>query len=91
MAIKQNFSTDEWTKVSESVVLASMAITASEPSGLWGTLMETFAGGLALDQALEQFAKAEALAPKVGIRFRCVCHDSAPCKESDAPRAQARG
>ena len=48
MANKQNFSPDEWTKVLESVILASLAITASEPSGVWGTLMETFAGGSAL-------------------------------------------
>ena len=48
MADKQNFTPDEWTKVLESVMLASMAVTAAEPGGLWGTLMETFAGGLAM-------------------------------------------
>ena len=48
MANKQNFTPDEWTKVLASVVLASMAVTAAEPSGLWGTLMETFAGGSAM-------------------------------------------
>ena len=48
MANKQNFSPDELTKVLESVILAILAITASEPSGVWGTLMETFAGGSAL-------------------------------------------
>jgi hypothetical protein len=47
MANKQNFTPGEWTKVLESGMLASMAVTAAEPSGLWGTLMETFAGGSA--------------------------------------------
>jgi hypothetical protein len=47
MANKQNFTPDEWTKVLESGMLASMAVTAAEPSGLWGTFMETFAGGSA--------------------------------------------
>ena len=47
MANKQNFTPDEWTKVLQSGMLASMAVTAAEPSGLWGTLMETFAGGSA--------------------------------------------
>ena len=42
MANKQNFTPLEWTKVLESGMLASMAVTAAEPSGLWGTLMETF-------------------------------------------------
>lgn len=47
MADKRNFTAVEWTKVLESGMLASMAVTAAEPSGLWGTLMETFAGGSA--------------------------------------------
>ena len=47
MADKQHFTPVEWTKVLESGMLASMAVTAAEPSGLWGTLMETFAGGSA--------------------------------------------
>jgi hypothetical protein len=48
MADRQNFTPDEWTKVLESVMLASMAVTAAEPGGLWGALMETFAGGSAM-------------------------------------------
>ena len=45
MADMQNFTPDEWTKVLQGVMLASMAVTAAEPGGLWGTLMETFVGG----------------------------------------------
>ena len=40
MANKQNFTPEEWTKISESVMLAGMAVSAAEPSGLWGTLKE---------------------------------------------------
>lgn len=47
MANKQNFTPEEWTKISESVMLAGMAVSAAEPSGLWGTLKEAFASGSA--------------------------------------------
>ena len=36
MANKQNFKPDEWTKILESTMLAGMAVSAAEPSGLWG-------------------------------------------------------
>ena len=34
MANKQNFKPDEWTKILESTMLAGMAVSAAEPSGL---------------------------------------------------------
>ena len=37
MANKQSFMPDEWTKVLESIMLAGVAVSAAEPSGLWGT------------------------------------------------------
>jgi hypothetical protein len=45
MADKSNFTTDEWKVLLESVTMAGIAITASEPSGLWGLLKESFAEG----------------------------------------------
>lgn len=48
MAAKQDFTTDEWTKLIQSSMLASMAITAAEPSGLWGMLKEGFANASGL-------------------------------------------
>lgn len=48
MANKQSFTPDEWTKVMESVMMAGVAVTAAEPSGLWGTMKEAFASGTAL-------------------------------------------
>lgn len=48
MAGKESFSPDEWARVVASPMLASMAITAADPSGLWGLLREAFSGGQSL-------------------------------------------
>jgi hypothetical protein len=45
MADKSNFTPDEWKLLLESVTMAGIAITAAEPSGLWGLLTESFAAG----------------------------------------------
>ena len=45
---KSNFTPDEWKLLLESVMMASIAITAAEPHGLWGLLQESFAGGTEL-------------------------------------------
>lgn len=51
MSNKQNFKPDEWTKILEGTMLAGMAVTAAEPSGLWGALKEAFASSSALAAA----------------------------------------
>lgn len=48
MATKQNFTPEEWTKVLESIMLASMAVSAADPSGLLGTVKEALASKSAL-------------------------------------------
>ena len=48
MADKTCFTKDEWTLLLKSPMIAGMAITAADPSGLWGLLKESFAGGAAL-------------------------------------------
>lgn len=48
MADKTSFTPDEWKLLLESVMMAGMAVTAAEPSGLWGLLKESFASGSAL-------------------------------------------
>src|SRR5262244_1386957 len=45
MPDKSNFTPDEWKLLLESVMMAGIAITAAEPSGLWGLLKESFAEG----------------------------------------------
>ena len=42
MANKASFTTDEWKRLLEGVMMAGIAVTAAEPSGLWGTLKESF-------------------------------------------------
>ena len=51
MAVKTNFSNDEWNTVLEAPVLAGFAITAADPSGLFGTLKEGWANAKELAAA----------------------------------------
>ena len=51
MANKASFTPEEWKQLLESPMLASMAVTAAEPSGLWGMLKESVAAGGALAKA----------------------------------------
>jgi hypothetical protein len=48
MADKSSFTPDEWQHVLEGVIMASVAVTAADPSGLIGLLKESFAAGSAL-------------------------------------------
>jgi hypothetical protein len=48
MATKSDFTTDEWKKVLEAPLLASFAISAADPSGLFGLIKEGFASASAL-------------------------------------------
>jgi hypothetical protein len=45
MADKSSFIPDEWKIRLESVMAPGLAVTAAEPSGLWGLLQESFASG----------------------------------------------
>jgi len=51
MADKSNFTPEQWQQVLESVMMAGIAVSAAEPSGLWGLLKESFAGSSALAAA----------------------------------------
>lgn len=51
MTDKSTFTPEEWKLLLESVMMAGIAVTAVEPSGLWGLLKESFASGSALRQA----------------------------------------
>jgi hypothetical protein len=66
VADKSSFTKEEWTLLLESPMMAGMAITAADPSGLWGLLKESFAGGSALakviaDPAANPLVKALAI------------------------------
>jgi hypothetical protein len=59
MANKQSFTPEEWTKILESTMLAGMAVTAAEPSGLWGLMKEGFASSSALAAAKADSGSSE--------------------------------
>ncbi|HUO55804.1 MAG TPA: hypothetical protein VMU18_13745 [Rhodoblastus sp.] len=51
MATKADFTPEEWQKVMGAPMLASLAVTFAEPSGLFGVLKESMAGSQALIEA----------------------------------------
>jgi len=59
MANKQNFTPEEWTKILESTMLAGMAVSAADPSGLWGLLKEGFASSSAMAAAKSDPSSSE--------------------------------
>jgi hypothetical protein len=68
MANKTNFTHEEWSRISGSPMVVSMAVTASDPSGLWGLMKEGMAGGWALVEA-RQSPQANELVKAVAADF----------------------
>ncbi len=64
MASKASFTPDEWHRIVGSPLAAGMAVTAADPSGLFGLLKESFLGGMALLEA-KRDAGANALVKAV--------------------------
>lgn len=51
MAAKTDFSASEWHLILSSPMLAGMAVSLADPSGLWGMMQEAMASGRALLEA----------------------------------------
>jgi hypothetical protein len=51
MANKLNFTPEEWGALLESTMMAGIAVSSADPSGLWGTLNEFLANSAALNAA----------------------------------------
>ena len=64
MASKSSFTPEEWSRLVASPVVASMAITAADPGGLWSLLQESMSSGWALLEA-KQDAQATPLVKAV--------------------------
>lgn len=64
MADKSTFTPDEWSRIVGSPLIAGMAVTLADPSGLWGTLKEGMASASALMEAKKD-AGSNALARAV--------------------------
>jgi hypothetical protein len=78
MATKASFTAEEWQLLLESPMLAGMAVTAADPSGLFGLFKE----GLAASQALAE-AKTAAGASEL---IRAVAADLETAAGRDAVR-----
>ncbi|HEX2338831.1 MAG TPA: hypothetical protein VHI72_20425 [Hyphomicrobiaceae bacterium] len=59
MATRAAFTPEEWNQVLGGVFMAGFAVTAADPSGLWGLLKETFASGRALMEAKSNASATE--------------------------------
>jgi hypothetical protein len=51
MVTKADFTADEWKMILGSPMLAGMAVTIGDPSGLWGMMKEGIASGRAVHEA----------------------------------------
>ena len=70
MTNKSNFTPDEWKVLLESVMAPGIAITAADPSGLWGLLKESFAGGTELAKTKTDPAANALIKPSSTISVR---------------------
>lgn len=64
MALRDAFTSEEWTAIALAPMLASLAVTASDPSGLMGTLRESsaVAWSMRAAQTLEDTLASEVVA-----------------------------
>ena len=71
MAMKSDFTAEEWGKLLSSPMIAGMAITAADPGGVWGLIKEGMASGWALVEA-RQNAQANPLVKAVAEDFAVI-------------------
>ena len=94
MADKSSFTKEEWTLLLESPMMAGMAVTAADPSGLWGLLKESFAGSNALAKAIAD-PGANPLVKAVATDFstseaRSAAHDGLKVKFANSQVADVK-
>lgn len=51
MTVKSAFTPEEWKTLMEAVMATGVAVSAAEPSGLWGMMKEGFASAAVLSEA----------------------------------------
>ena len=94
MTDKTNFTKDEWALLLRSPMNAGMAVTAAEPSGLFGLLKESFAGGTALARAAAD-PNANPLVKAVAADFqtsdgRAAAHDGLKAELANSKAAEIK-
>ena len=70
MANKASFSSEEWKKIMQGVMMAGIAVSAAEPSGLWGTLKESLASGRAMFDAKTETTDSPEANKLLGREYR---------------------
>jgi hypothetical protein len=78
MANKASFTPEEWSQIASSAMVSGMAVTASDPSGLFGLLKEGMAGGLAILEARQD--------PQANELVKAVSNDFATPETREAIR-----
>jgi hypothetical protein len=78
MANKASFTSEEWNRIFGSPMVVGMAVTASDPSGLWGLMKEGMAGGWAMLEARQN--------PQANELIKAVAADVATAETRDATR-----
>jgi hypothetical protein len=80
MANKSSFTPEEWSRIAGSVMVSGMAVTASDPSGLFGLMKEGMAGGWAMLQARQD--------PQANELVKAVANDFATPETREAIRSR---
>jgi hypothetical protein len=95
MAGKANFTPEEWARVVASPLVAGMAITAADPSGLWGLMKEALASGWSLLDAKQNASVsplAKAVADDIGTpETRTAARDRMQAQFKDAQLTEIKG
>jgi len=78
MSSKASFTPEEWNRIVGSPMVVGMAVTASDPSGLWGLFKEGMAGGWAMLEARR--------APQANELIKAVAEDFGTAETRDATR-----
>src|SRR5262245_56912665 len=78
MANKTSFTPEEWSQIASSVMVSGMAVTASDPSGLFGLMREGMAGGWAMLEARQD--------PQANELVKAVSNDFATPETREASR-----
>ncbi|MBU2583363.1 MAG: hypothetical protein KJ622_16770 [Alphaproteobacteria bacterium] len=88
MAGKQDFSPEDWAKLVGSSLFSSVAISAAEPSGLWGTLQEGYANASSIfrDSQNETPLVTEVVATSMTSQGRQLAQDALKTRISGIPR-----
>jgi len=94
MASKASFTAEDWQKLLQSPMLAGMAITAADPSGLFGLVKEGLAASRALAEAKSAAGSTELIRAVVAdfetAEGRSAARDGLKARFADAKAADLK-